>query len=224
MSKNVSFTGSTDEAKFLHEQLTALGVKPEDSATATLIVQYGQEQKLQKAEELFESASASFPVGGPVYNAMVDALCKCGKTEEAYNLSMEMADRGHIRDAVTVSILVTHLTKHGKHFFSTATNPCAVSLVIHFVAVYTHIVESFPGKFQEAENIIHGCFVGEVELDTVVYNTFIKSMLESGLDNIFSSPLDGQAMFSGPRVPWLTASALVPKQANYTQLSAYMIA
>uniref|UniRef100_A0ACD6ABG4 Uncharacterized protein n=1 Tax=Avena sativa TaxID=4498 RepID=A0ACD6ABG4_AVESA len=106
--------GSTDEAKFLHEQLTELGVKPEDSATATLIVQYGQEQKLPQAQLLFKSASASFPVGGPVYNAMVDALCKCGKTEEAYHLFTEMVDQGHTRDAVTISILVTHLTKHGK--------------------------------------------------------------------------------------------------------------
>uniref|UniRef100_A0ACD5XWL2 Uncharacterized protein n=1 Tax=Avena sativa TaxID=4498 RepID=A0ACD5XWL2_AVESA len=140
--------GSTHEAKFLHEQLTELGVKPEDSATATLIVQYGQEQKLQKAQLLFKSASASFPVGGLVYNAMVDALCKCGKTEEAYHLFTEMVDQGHIRDAVTISILVTHLTKHG--------------------------------RFQEAEDVIQGCFHGEVELDTVVYNTFMKSMLESG--------------------------------------------
>jgi hypothetical protein len=93
-----------------------------------------------------------------------------------------------------------------------------------FYVEYTHIAKSLPGKFQEAENIIYGCFACEVELDTVVYNTFIKSMLESGLDNIFSSPLDGQAIFSGPRVPCLTLSALVPKQANYTQLPAYMIA
>ncbi|KAF7080755.1 hypothetical protein CFC21_084778 [Triticum aestivum] len=140
--------GRTCEAKFLHEQLTQLGVKPEDSATATLIVQYGQEQKLHQAEELFESESTSFPIGAPVYNAMVDALCKCGNIEEAYRLFMKMADQGHSRDVVTISILVTHLTKHG--------------------------------KFQEVENIIHGCFHGEVELDTVVYNTFIKSMLESG--------------------------------------------
>ena len=56
----------------------------------------------------------SFPVGGPPYNAMVDALCKCGKTEESYNLFMEMVDQGYDRDAVTISILVTHPTKHGK--------------------------------------------------------------------------------------------------------------
>ena len=113
--------GRTCEAKFLHEQLIQLGVKPEDSATATLIVQYGQEQKLHQAEELFESASTPFPIGGPVYNAMVDALCKCGNIEETYHLFMNMADQGHSRDVVTISILVTHLTKHG-NFFSTA-NP-----------------------------------------------------------------------------------------------------
>ncbi|VAI61612.1 unnamed protein product [Triticum turgidum subsp. durum] len=106
--------GRTCEAKFLHEQLIQLGVKPEDSATATLIVQYGQEQKLHQAEELFESASTPFPIGGPVYNAMVDALCKCGNIEETYHLFMKMADQGHSRDVVTISILVTHLTKRGK--------------------------------------------------------------------------------------------------------------
>ncbi|TVU13048.1 hypothetical protein EJB05_46723, partial [Eragrostis curvula] len=50
--------GDTDHAKFLYEQLTALGTKPDDSALATLIVQYGQNQQLEKAHELFESASA----------------------------------------------------------------------------------------------------------------------------------------------------------------------
>jgi pentatricopeptide repeat protein len=184
-----SAAGSTEEAKFLHEQLTALGVKPEDSATATLIVQYGQKHKLRKAQLLFESASTSFPVGGPVYNAMVDALCKCSKTDEAYHLFMEMVDRGHIRDAVTISILVTHLTKHGKQVFNCYQSLCMFSPCC---CVYSHC-EITPGKFQEAENVIHDCFSGEVELDTVVYNTFIKSMLESGMDNIFSSPLDGQS-------------------------------
>uniref|UniRef100_A0A453QJW5 PROP1-like PPR domain-containing protein n=2 Tax=Aegilops tauschii subsp. strangulata TaxID=200361 RepID=A0A453QJW5_AEGTS len=112
--RKLSREGSTCEAKFLHEQLTELVVEPEDSATATLMVQYGQEQKLQQAVELFESASTLFPVGGPVYNAMVDALCKCGKIEEAYHLIMKMADQGQSKDVVTISILVNHLTKHAK--------------------------------------------------------------------------------------------------------------
>lgn len=216
--------GSTCEAKFLHEQLTELGVKPEDSAIATLIVQYGQEQNLHQAEELFESASTLFPVGGPVYNAMVDALCKCGKIEEAYHLFMKMAGQGHSRDVVTISILVTHLTKHGKYFFSTATDPCAVNLVRHFAAAYTHIAKLLPGKFQEAENIIHCCFNGEVELDTVAYNTFIKSMLESGLDKHLFLFIRWVSKIFRARVPWLTATALVSKQANYTQQPKYMIA
>ncbi|CAL5036318.1 unnamed protein product [Urochloa decumbens] len=105
--------GSTAEAKFIYAQLTGMGIKPDESAIATLIVQYGQAKQLEQAQELFESASVLFP-GGHVYNAMVDAFCKCGKTEDAYNLFMEMADQGNNRDAVTVSILVTHLTKHGK--------------------------------------------------------------------------------------------------------------
>jgi hypothetical protein len=37
-----------------------------------------------------------------------------GKTKEAYHLSMKMVDPGHIRDVVTISILVTQVTKHGK--------------------------------------------------------------------------------------------------------------
>ncbi|CAN6215399.1 unnamed protein product [Urochloa humidicola] len=105
--------GSTDEAKFIYEQLTGIGIKPDESAIATLIVQYGQAKQLEKAQELFESALSLSP-GGHVYNAMVDAFCKCGKTEDAYDLFMELADQGNNRDAVTVSILVTHLTKHGK--------------------------------------------------------------------------------------------------------------
>ncbi|CAL5050438.1 unnamed protein product [Urochloa decumbens] len=107
--------GSTDEAKFIYDQLTEMGIKSDDSAIATLIVHYGQEKQLEQAQELFESALASFPGGGAhAYNAMVDALCKCGKTEDAYNLFMEMVDQGNNRDAVTISILVNHLTRHGK--------------------------------------------------------------------------------------------------------------
>uniref|UniRef100_A0A804R1T0 PROP1-like PPR domain-containing protein n=2 Tax=Zea mays TaxID=4577 RepID=A0A804R1T0_MAIZE len=140
--------GSTDEARFIYDQLTELGTKPDDSAVATLIVQYGQAKQLERAQELFDSASASFPDGALVCNAMVDAFCKCGRAEDAYHLFMEMADQGSYRNAVTASILVTHLTKHG--------------------------------KFQEVENIMHGCFRDEVQLDTALYNTFIKSMLESG--------------------------------------------
>lgn len=93
-----------------------MGIRPDESAIATLIVQYGQAKKLEHAQELFELASASFPEEGHVCNAMVDAFCKCGKAEDAYNLFMEMAGQGKNKDAVTVSILVTHLTKHGKCF------------------------------------------------------------------------------------------------------------
>jgi pentatricopeptide repeat protein len=93
-----------------------LGFKPDHTAIATLVVQYGQGKQLEQAQELFESASALFLEGANVYNAMVDAFCKCGKTEDAYHLFMEMVDQGSNRDAVTVSILVTHLTKHGKGF------------------------------------------------------------------------------------------------------------
>ncbi|KAG8094101.1 hypothetical protein GUJ93_ZPchr0012g20826 [Zizania palustris] len=160
--------GSTDEAKFLYEHLTKLGAKPDDSAIATLIVQYGQAQQLEQAQELFETASTLFPVGGYVFNAMVDALCKCGKTGEAYHRFMELIDQGHSGDAVTISILVTHLTKHG--------------------------------KFQEAENIIFRCLLhDEAELDTVVYNTFIKSMLDSG--KLYSAVSIYDRMISSG-IPW----------------------
>jgi pentatricopeptide repeat protein len=111
-----STAGNTDEAKFIYDQLTEMGIKPDGSAIATLIVQYGQAKQLEQAKELFESASTSFPGGAHVYDAMVDAFCKCGKAEDAYHLFMEMAVQGNNRDPVTVSILVTHLTKHGKFF------------------------------------------------------------------------------------------------------------
>ncbi|CAM0912411.1 unnamed protein product [Alopecurus aequalis] len=169
--------GSTHEAKFLHEQLTSLGVKPEDSATATLIVQYGQEQKLQQAEELFESASASFPVRGPVYNAMVDALCKCGKTEEAYNLFMEMADRGHTRDAVTISILVTHLTKHGK--FQEAENiinGCFVDELELDTVAYNTFIKSMleSGKLYSAVSIYDRMISSGVPRSLQTFNIMIS--------------------------------------------------
>jgi pentatricopeptide repeat protein len=112
-----SSAGSTDEAKFIYDQLIEMGIKPNDSAVATLIVQYGQREQLEQAQKLFKSASASFPEGAHIYNAMVDAFCKCGKTDDAYHLFMELADQGNNRDAVTVSILVNHLTKHGKVLF-----------------------------------------------------------------------------------------------------------
>ena len=172
-----------------------MGIKPDDSAIATLIVQYGQAKQLEQAQELFKSASAFFPEGANVYNAMVDAFCKCGKTEDAYHLFMEMA-KGSNRDAVTVSILVTHLTKHGKGFFFLYICTCSIAL---FSCSISHIKWPWllppPGKFQEVENIIHGCFQDEVQLDTVLHNTFIKSMLESGLANIFSYSSDRQAKF-----------------------------
>ena len=90
--------------------------------------------------------------------------------------------------------------------------------------MYTHTATLLPGKFQEVENIIHGCFHGEVELDTVVYNTFIKSMLESGLDKHLFLFIRWASKIFRVWVSWLTATALVSKQANYTQLSTYMIA
>lgn len=62
---------------------------------------------------------------------------------------------------------------------------CTVILPIYFTSICTDIVMLLPEKFQEAENIIYRCLHDEAELDTVVYNTFIKSMLESGLDNVF---------------------------------------
>ncbi|KAM0907425.1 hypothetical protein ACQ4PT_016132 [Festuca glaucescens] len=169
--------GSTEEAKFLHEQLTELGVKPEDSATATLIVQYGQKQKLRKAQLLFESASTSFPVGGPVYNAMVDALCKCSKTDEAYHLFMEMVDRSHSRDAVTISILVTHLTKHGK--FQEAENiihGCFAGEVELDTVVYNTFIKSMveSGKLYSAVGIYDRMIASGVPRSLQTFNIMIS--------------------------------------------------
>ncbi|XBI75328.1 hypothetical protein VPH35_068708 [Triticum aestivum] len=69
---------------------------------------------------------------GPKPEDSATATLICGKIGEAYHLFMKMADQGHSRDVVTISILVTHLTKHG--------------------------------KFQEVENIVHGCFDGEIDV------------------------------------------------------------
>lgn len=40
--------------------------------------------------------------------------------------------------------------------------------------------ELFPGKHQEAEDIVRKSLQESSELDTVLFNTFIKAMLEAG--------------------------------------------
>lgn len=103
------------QARFIHDKLIELGLKPDDSSVASLIIHYGQNMQLEQAWEVFDSVSGlSSLVGGIVLKAMIDALCKCLKIDEAYSLYNDLVNRGCTQDAVTISILVNALTKHGK--------------------------------------------------------------------------------------------------------------
>ncbi|KAK8454642.1 hypothetical protein SEVIR_4G009400v4 [Setaria viridis] len=176
--------GSTDEAKFIYDQLIEMGIKPNDSAVATLIVQYGQGEQLEQAQELFESASASFPEGAHIYNAMVDAFCKCGKTEDAYHLFMEMADQGNNRDAVTVSILVNHLTKNGK--FQEVENiihGCFRDEVQLDTVLYNTFIKSMleSGRHQEASLMFKRMKEDGIRPGKISFNSMINAYATSGL-------------------------------------------
>lgn len=107
--------GNIARAQFLYDQLIKLGFRPEDSAAASLITRYGQIQQLEQAQEVFKSASNSLAIGATLCNAMVDAFCKCGKVDEANQLHRESVSLGNMQDAVTISILVNALAKHGMH-------------------------------------------------------------------------------------------------------------
>ncbi|KAJ4731675.1 Pentatricopeptide repeat-containing protein [Rhynchospora pubera] len=98
--------------------------------------------QLEQAWEIFNSVSLlTSLVGGVVLKAMIDALCKYAKIDEAYNLyNYSVKPRVYSRCC------------HHKHSW----------------------------KYYEAETIIYGSFRDCVELDTVAYNTCIKSMLEAG--------------------------------------------
>lgn len=90
-----------------------LGFRPLNSAAASMIALYGQCQQLKQAQEIFDSMAESSSIGGAIYNSMVDTFCKCGKIDEANQLYKKMGDQGYAPDAVTISILVYALTKHG---------------------------------------------------------------------------------------------------------------
>lgn len=107
------------QARFIHDKLIELGVKPDESSVASLIMHYGQNMQLEQAWEIFNLVSGlSSLVGGVVLKAMIDALCKCAQIDEAYSLYNDLVNRGCSRDAVTISILVNALTKHGKSLYS----------------------------------------------------------------------------------------------------------
>jgi hypothetical protein len=56
----------------------------------------------------------------------------------------------------------------------------------HFYNIKVLIICWISGQYQEAESIIYGSFRDCVELDTVAYNTCIKSMLEAGALKYYS--------------------------------------
>lgn len=90
-----------------------LGFRPLDSAAASMITLYGQHQQLKQAQEIFDLMAQSSSTGGAIYNSMVDTFCKCGKINEANQLYKKMVDEGYTPDAVTISILVNALSRHG---------------------------------------------------------------------------------------------------------------
>lgn len=54
---------------------------------------------------------------------------------------------------------------------------------LEFIAINSNLFV-YLGKYQEAECIIDDSFHGNMVLDTVAYNTYIKAMLDSGHGNI----------------------------------------
>lgn len=53
---------------------------------------------------------------------------------------------------------------------------CYLTLFFHLNIDSNHLV----GKYHEVEDVIYTSFQANTDLDTVVYNTFIKAMLEAG--------------------------------------------
>lgn len=58
-----------------------------------------------------------------------------------------------------------------------------------FIVVKVLLFCWISGRYHEAESIIYGSFCDCVELDTVAYNTCIKSMLEAGALKFYLSLL-----------------------------------
>lgn len=106
--------GDTSKAEYLYEVLIKLGHKPEDAASAFMISLYGKQQKLKRAQEVFASVADSSTAKNPLYNSMIDAYAKCGRSEEAYLFFKEETEKGHHLGAVAISMLVNALTNCGK--------------------------------------------------------------------------------------------------------------
>lgn len=91
-----------------------LGRKPEDAASASLIIFYGKQKKLKEALNVFESVADSSRTGSLLYNSIIDAYNRCDKQEEAYMFYKEEMEKGHFFGPVAISMLVNGLCNCGK--------------------------------------------------------------------------------------------------------------
>ncbi|KAG6738543.1 hypothetical protein POTOM_058163 [Populus tomentosa] len=107
--------GDLFKAEAVNGQLIKLGSRLEDETIASMISAYGRQNKLKQAREVFAAVADSPIWGNPIINSMIDACVKCGKFEEACLLYEEVAQRGHILDAVGIGMVVNALTNSGKH-------------------------------------------------------------------------------------------------------------
>ena len=79
-------TGDVAKAELLYHQSIELGVRPEDTAIASIISFCGRHQQVGQAVEVYASASNSCAAGKAVCISMIDAYCKCGKIDDATHL------------------------------------------------------------------------------------------------------------------------------------------
>lgn len=107
-------SGETSKAAAIWQQLVKLEHRLEDAAVF-LINMYAKEQKLNQAKEIFALFSDNGGVSVALHNAMVDVFSKCGKSDDAYQLYNGQVEKGHELGAVSTSIIVNSLTRHGEY-------------------------------------------------------------------------------------------------------------
>ncbi|KHG26795.1 hypothetical protein F383_09615 [Gossypium arboreum] len=107
--------GDLSNMKALNDQVVRLGCSVDDATIASIIGIYGKEQKLKQAQDVFTAVADSPTCGKLIYNSMIDAYIKCGKSEAAYSLYKEAFKKGHDLGAIAISKVVYSLTTSGKH-------------------------------------------------------------------------------------------------------------
>ncbi|KAK1273246.1 Pentatricopeptide repeat-containing protein [Acorus gramineus] len=107
--------GDVSKARLLYDHMVEQGHTPEEVAFASLISLYGRTHQLGEAQRILGELSDSPKFGSQIYRSVIESYIKCDEVVEARNLHKEMVGQGHPQDAVTVSMLVNALTRHGKY-------------------------------------------------------------------------------------------------------------